>query len=386
MLNKTSEMIKGYQYVATLNEHGRRLELQCLETLEALDAFEEEWNTLAALHSEGSSCFQTFRWCREYHQQFSKDMTNRHSPLPQIFVLREETRPIMIWPLMKINSRTGLKLLTCSTEPIGKYTAVLHDASSFDETIGQSVLDAIISHANVDCVSINHYPHESTVDKIIGENGYREKSQAKSFRFDLETYTDWNDFQATNLASQPKEISHQHMVYDQHSDEFRSLVDWVISNKINMLKAKGESPGILSEQGFRQMMQSLSLKPVKEANCETKTLQIIIHCLYSGTELVRAEIGILHQGCYVSYLSACNHDFQDESCENALLECIQKWAFEHSLKAIDFMYEVNELQKSQSNQSMSLKSTNLPVTLKGKIYAIAWKTYLRPTIKSLLKR
>jgi len=129
---------------------------------------EKEWLSLETECTEDFTYFQNYNWCIEYYKQFADDLTNKHCPIPQVFVLRRDKKPIMIWPLMRIQSRVGLKILATATEPLGQYANLLFDQTQFDEIIGKRALDLIIKHSKSDLVSLNNYPENSMIDKIIG--------------------------------------------------------------------------------------------------------------------------------------------------------------------------------------------------------------------------
>jgi len=182
-----------------LEVDGSVFTLECYESVSTIYSLEKEWLSLETECTEDFTYFQNYNWCIEYYKQFADDLTNKHCPIPQVFVLRRDKKPIMIWPLMRIQSRVGLKILATATEPLGQYANLLFDQTQFDEIIGKRALDLIIKHSKSDLVSLNNYPENSMIDKIIGTIGIKDKSNFESSILDLSRYDDWDSYFQTQI-------------------------------------------------------------------------------------------------------------------------------------------------------------------------------------------
>ena len=183
--------------LSTFSVDGGKFLLECYDNLDSIKTLETDWRRLETSCQEDFTFYQTYNWCVEYYKRFANDLSDKHCPIPQVFVLRSGQFGIMIWPMMLIQSRTGLKILTTATEPLGQYCNLLLDGSVFDETIGHEVLNLILKHTSADSVSFNNYPEGCLIDKIIGEQGIREKSNLESSVLDMSQYENWEAYTQT---------------------------------------------------------------------------------------------------------------------------------------------------------------------------------------------
>jgi CelD/BcsL family acetyltransferase involved in cellulose biosynthesis len=245
--------------------------------LNSINLLQSEWQFLETACPEDFTYYQSFNWCFEYYKQFADDLTDKHCPIPQVFVLRKNNTPAMIWPMMQIQSRTGLKILTSATEPLGQYCNLLFDASNFNEKIGQAVLQAILKNSNSDSVSFNNYPEDCLIEKIIGEQGIRENSNLKSAILDMGQYESWEAYNQTLSKGQRKERRRNknkleaqgNLAYEIHragSEEYKSLVHSALKMKTQWLVETGRKPGILADECTEDMLCNLKAANENELN------------------------------------------------------------------------------------------------------------------------
>lgn len=394
MQNNLKKFVSNIDSNSDFDEGKTELRLECLESIEAMSEIKDEWQALEKSNKEAFAFFQTYNWCVEYHRQYSDDMSNKHCPLPQVFVLWHGSKAIMIWPLMRIKSRTNLKLLVSATEPLGQYTNILFEPSHFNAELGKSVFNAISNYYKVDCISINHYPKDSIVDQIIRDRGIHEKSNLASSMLVKETNMTWEEYYASLSKSQRKDRRRAHnklsaegnlsyAIHPAGSKAYNELVKWALVQKVEWLENSGRKGGILAEPRTKLMFQGLEeIQDQDKANAKTSQ-GAMAHCLYLDNKPVAVEIGMLYQNHYYSYLGAIDDDWKNYTPGKVQIQMAQQWAFENNIKTFDLLHDPSEYKSSWSNTKHDVISCNIPFTTKGKLYAMVWKQKVRPKLKSL---
>lgn len=371
-----------------LEVDGSVFTLECYESVSTIYSLEKEWLSLETECTEDFTYFQNYNWCIEYYKQFADDLTNKHCPIPQVFVLRRDKKPIMIWPLMRIQSRVGLKILATATEPLGQYANLLFDQTQFDEIIGKRALDLIIKHSKSDLVSLNNYPENSMIDKIIGTIGIKDKSNFESSILDLSRYDDWDSYFQTlskvqrksrrrykNKLSTQGELAYE--VISAGTDRFKFLVDQALDMKKQWLLETGRTPGILDDELTRAMFKNLT-DPAKSVKSGP-----IAHALKLDDTVISIELGMVKGDRYYSYLGAIDWSYKDFRPGKVQIEMAQEWSMKQGIKYFDLLHDPSDYKSSWSNHTNKVISRNIPVTYTGYIYSKLWKTYIRPKLKAM---
>ena len=374
--------------LSNLEIEGRVLVLECYDTVEAICTLEDKWLALEATCTEDFTYFQTYNWCIEYYKQFADDINDKHCPIPQVFVLRDGGKPLMIWPLMRIQSRTGLKILTTATEPLGQYANLIFDHSQFDERHGTLVLNLIIEHSKSDSVSFNNYPEKSMLDKIVATRGIKENSNLESSILDLSQYNNWDSYFQTlsktqrksrrrdkNKLTQQGNISYE--VIEAGVAQYKTLVEHALDMKKQWLLETGRKPGLLDDKSTRSMLQNLN------PSNTIKNSGPIVHALKLNGMPVAIELGMIRDNRYYSYLGAIDWAYKDFSPGKVQMEMSQEWIMNKGIHYFDLLHDPSDYKTSWRNHTHKVISRNIPVTYKGYIYSQLWKTYIRPKLKSV---
>ena len=362
--------------------------LECYDNLGSIKSLEADWRALEAVCKEDFTFYQTYNWCVEYYKQFANDLSDKHCPIPQVFVLRSNQYGIMIWPMMLIQSRTGLKILTTATEPLGQYCNLLFDSSLFSEKIGREVLNLIIKHTSADSVSFNNYPEGCLIDKIIGEQGIREQSNLESSVLDMSRYESWEAYTQTLSKGQRKERRRNknkleaqgelsYLIHPAGTDEYKALIPLALEMKTQWLIKTGRKPGILADEATVDMFCNLQSSEV------SMTDGPLIHALQLNAQPIAIEFCVVHADRYYSYLGAIDWNWKDFGPGKMQMAMAQEWAMEQGIRNFDLSHDPSEYKSSWSNHTHRVISRNIPITYKGYIYSKLWKTYLRPKLKKI---
>jgi len=391
MLDRAANLVKKGRHIADVR-HGKSVcVLECHEDIDAITQIRDEWQNLQNTCDEKFTYFQTHDWCLQYYKQFSSDINNKHCPLPQVFILRLEGEAIMLWPMMRIQSRTGLKILTTATEPLGQYSSLLYDAKKFDITLGKEVFTLIKQHCQADCISLNYYAQNGMINAIVEEQGIREHSEFEALMLDTRQYANWESYCQTLSKSQRKDRRRRRtklealgrLDYHVHSagtPEYRELVAWSLEMKSKWLEGTGRKPGLIAEETTKQMFEELLMFQNPDAQVGNG---VCIHALELNGKPVATEIGMHFKGHYYSYLGAIDMDWKEFGPGKIQMELAQQWAFEKGIQCFDLLHDPSDYKKSWITKRQPLVSRNIPLTLQGYAYAMLWKTHIRPRLKAI---
>ncbi len=381
----------GLKQLTNLSVEGKAFELECYDNIKTISLLKDEWQLLENNCPEDFTYFQSYNWCIEYYKKFADDLNDKHCPIPQVFILRHNKKPIMIWPLMQIQSRTSLKILTTATEPLGQYCNILFDPAQFNKKIGQAVLKLIIEHSKADSISFNNYPKDCLIDEIINDQGIKENSNLESSILDLSQYESWEAYAQTLSKGQRKtrrrnknkleaigELSYK--VHKAGSKEFADLVSLALEMKTQWFLETGRKPGILADQCTKAMFTSLQMSKADKKDQETGPLA---HALYLNEIPIAIELGMIKLGRYYSYLGAIDWNLESHSPGKVQMEMAQEWCMERGIKNFDLLHDPSEYKSSWTNHKHKMISRNIPITFKGYIYSQLWKTYVRPKLKTI---
>lgn len=169
-MNRTSGSNAGRRWTLPIAQNGRRLELECLETLDELVALKEEWQALEQRTPEPFTYFQSFDWCISWCRAFL-DGEAAADQRPSVYVLWDGGECLMIWPLMTRRVAGTVRAVVPLSAPMNQYAALLYDPVRFDLTLGKLVFDGICSRGEGDAICLDHVPQTALLARIVGGRG-----------------------------------------------------------------------------------------------------------------------------------------------------------------------------------------------------------------------
>ncbi len=376
----------------TLQHAGRNFELECVDTLAGIHALEEEWHHLESVCAEQYLYFQTYDWCSKWCDEYAATPDSGGENVPQIMVLRHLGQVAMIWPLMTVKSRAGVKVLVTLGEPLGQYSGLQFDPDLFSVQLGRSVFEHIQKISDCDAFTLNFFTEDSMLSRILGNSGFSDQSQQKSSILDLDMFETWDEYVATLPSKHRKQRNKRRnrlnslgkVTYDVHSSsssEFSELVDICLDMKQQWMEATGRREDVMSDDGLKRFLAALGDETSRDAHND-----IYMHVLRIDGAPAGLELGMASKGHYYSYLGAINLDYQKHSPGKIQMEFAQQWALELGLSKFDFLNDPSDYKASWTNITVPLRSQYIPITSAGYLYCWMWKTSIRPKLKELYKK
>ncbi|MCF6320624.1 MAG: GNAT family N-acetyltransferase [Rhizobiaceae bacterium] len=377
----TSFLDEGNQYV-----------LDCLTNIGQMADIQSEWEHLEQSSGEPFIYFQSFDWCNTWCQEFSAD--NKTGPHIKIYALRRNGELIMVWPMMIVHSRAGIRNLTFLSEPHGQYGNIICNRKLLSPEIGKRVWKHIKSSTDVDAVIFDQYPKTSLLRQIIDGNGVIEKSDRHASILDLDAFENWEDYHSSLSKNQRKQRNQRRnkltklgrLEYKTHfggSSEYIKLVSTALEWKQIWLHETGRRADVLSKDDTRKFLSKLS----GNVNAgDGSPNGAVIGVLSLDDKPIGIEIGMCLEGHYYSYLGAFEWNHRHLSPGKIQIEEAQVWAKKAGLKKFDFLGDPAEYKSALTNTMDMLESRSVPISTRGFIYCMFWKAHLKPMARLLFNK
>ena len=377
--------------IASLMISGKEHVLRCITEIGELQAIAPEWRRLEQTNPEPFIYFQSFDWCHQWciHHLASEEADPEIQL--RIYVLSAGDRIAMIWPMVRVRSRAGVRILVSLTDPLGQYSNVLFDRTRINGEIGRAAWKMICRHAEVDAVTLNHFPVGSFLDAILLGVGFAERSNIAASILDLEEFETWAAYQQSlskstrksrrrRRARLEKEGRLAYEVVPGGSRRYRELVERTLSMKREWLAQTGRRSSSISSKTTGSFIADLA--GIQE-NDDGLPQGAFAHALTLDGEVIATEVGMVAGRHYYSFLGAFDLNWQDFSPGKIQIEMAQEWAKSVGIDQFDFLGDPSSYKSHWTGSSVPLCSRSIPLTATGFVYCAIWKSRLRPTLKSV---
>ncbi|MEM7214275.1 MAG: GNAT family N-acetyltransferase [Pseudomonadota bacterium] len=385
--------LENWETISSFESNGTLFSLRCYDSVSGLSSLENDWRKLEEKSVEGFDYFQTFDWCYRWCEIFIKSDAPENADLPQVFALYADDCIAMIWPLMKVQSRSGLVFLESLSIPLGQYSNVLHDADLVNVETGRQVWAEIKRACGADAVSICDYPESGFLAEILGTDGIDEAVKNVSSILDYSKIENWDAYLSTLSKSQRKQRRQklsklealgkiELRICHHHDPDFHDLAMLAVDMKREWLSRTSRHSQSLFEEDSAVFLSGLRQKSI----CDLGLDGPVLFMLELENKPIAFELGMLRQKHYYSYLGSIDLDYASYSPGKVQIDMAQKWAFENGVDKFDFLSDPSEYKKSWSNLWVPVIARYFPITQRGWIYCAVWKAQLKPFIRSLYRR
>ncbi|MEP3278615.1 MAG: GNAT family N-acetyltransferase [Stappiaceae bacterium] len=375
--------------IGVLQHSEKFYRLECISSIEAIEAIEADWRKLEQSDDEPFTYFQSYNWCYDWCVKQYKNNPGHGIAQAKIYALWCDARLLMLWPMMAKRSYFGIKVLTFLTEPLGQYGNILVDRTQVPLELGPQIWKLICRDAEVDAITINQYPSTSSLDELLGDVGIAEQSSKAISFLDLSQFESWDEHHKSLSASARKQRNRRrnklakagvvdYEVIPGGSPRYARLVDKALQMKQIWLQQTGRRADILSKRCTASFLTGLSGK----AGSNERPAGSFAHALTLNGEPIAIEIGMVEGDHYYSYLGAFDWKWRDYSPGKIQIELAQKWAKEAGLRTFDFLGDPSEYKSQWTNSTRSLNSRSVPRSLLGWLYCVVWKAYLRGAVRT----
>ncbi len=392
-INSTKNCDQGTP-AASFVDDGNQYVLDCLTSIKAMADIEAEWKHLEQSCSEPFIYFQGYDWCYKWCREFANSENDKPCPLIKIYVLRRNTELVMIWPMMIVNSRAGIRNLTFLSEPHGQYGNIICNQKLLPMEIGKRVWKHIKSSTPADAVIFDQYPKTSFLRQVIDSCGVIEKSERHASILDLEAFENWEDYRTSLSKNQRKQRNQRrnklaklgeltYVVHFGGSNEYVKLVELALAWKQIWLHETGRRATILSKDDTRIFLSKLS---GRDNSGNGQPDGAVVGVLSLNNNPIGIEIGMCLDGHYYSYLGAFEWNHRHLSPGKIQIEEAQIWAKEVGLSKFDFLGDPADYKPAWTNSKDALESRSVPISIRGFIYCMFWKAHIRPLMRNIFNK
>lgn len=390
-LDPATDAHAGSAWTVPIAWQGRVLDLACCETLAGLAALEDEWRALERQAPEPFAYFQSFDWCMTWCRAFLADEAATAAMRAEVYVLRQDSACVMIWPLMTRRVGASVTVLTPLTAPMNQYATLLFDPARFDVALGRAVLDSIRNRGDRDAICLDHLPQSSLLAEILDGQGVRPADQQQSSIFDFAGITDWEShhrglpkkqrLQRNSRRNRLEKLGTlDYRVYPSGSEGYADLIDRCIAMKQEWLKGSGRLGRDVFDPRFATFLRNLGADGSEDDG------RAFLHALTLDGAPIAMELGMRFRQDYYCFLGAIDLAYQKYSPGKVQMENAQRWAIETGIRRFDFLNDPSAYKASWTNCTEPLTASYIPLTGIGQLYCRHWMAGLRPQMRSLYHR
>ena len=382
---------------------GDQYVLDCLSDIQSMEAIAYEWQYLENNCGEPFIYFQSYDWCHQWCKNYvTSDNTSdllahaNYSPCAlRIYVLRRNSELVMIWPMMirKLNV-AGITAQTFLSDPHGQYSNVICNRSLLPLDVGKTIWNHIREATKADTITLDQYPQSSFLRQMVEGDGLVERSKRHSSILDLKAFASWEEHLASLDAKSRKQRNRRRRKLEKHGEvdyqvfyggsaQYNELAALALKWKKLWLRNTARRDAVISQALTRKFLCSLS---GNQNNVDKLPSGAVLGALMLDGKPIAIEIGMCLDGHYYSYLGAFDWQHRPLSPGKIQIEEMQKWAMEVGLKKFDFLGDPAEYKSEWTNSHDALESRNVSTTLRGVLYCVSWKAYLRPVARFLFTK
>lgn len=389
-LDRATGAVSVRPWTAPIAFDRRVLELECHQTLGELEALKDDWQALEQRSPEPFAYFQSFDWCMTWCRAFLADETDS-SVRAEVYVLREDGKCRMIWPLMTRRLGASLTVLVPLTAPMNQYATLLFDPAGFGAALGHVVLDRIRSRGGRDAICLDHVPQSACLAQMLAGQGVSPREKQQSSILDLTGIPDWESHHRALPKKQRLQRNSRrnrleklgtldYRVHPAGSPDYAALIDRCIAMKQDWLKGTGRLGRDVFDPRFATFLRALGGR-ASEAEA-----RVFLHALTLDGEPIAIELGMRFREDYYCFLGAIDLAYQKHSPGKVQMENAQRWAIETGIRRFDFLNDPSTYKSSWTNTTEPLAACYIPLTSLGQLYCRHWMAGLRPQMRSLYQR
>ena len=378
----------------TFDKGGSNYVLNCLTSIEQMWLISNEWKHLERLASQQFIYFQSFDWCYNWCNSFANNEDRKKNLEIKIYTLRKNDELILIWPMMIVNSGSGIKSLTFLTEPLGQYSNIIFNPDQLTLEIGEKVWEFIKGNNSVDVINLDMYPASSLLKQILQNKGFIEKSKKYSSSLNMKIIGTWEEYTASLSKKRRKQrrqnrnklVNSGELEYETFyggEEDYCNFVALALKWKVDWLYKTGRRETALSNQKTTELLSILKGTPATDQSPPDGAVLGVLK--FNGAPIA-IEIGMCLNSRYYSYIGAFDWESRNMSPGKVQMENTQMWAKDAGILSFDYLGDPADYKAAWTNTTDELESKTFPLTMRGLFYSIFWKAYVRPLARKIFNK
>ncbi|SFB37498.1 Acetyltransferase involved in cellulose biosynthesis, CelD/BcsL family [Rhizobium sp. NFR07] len=352
-------------------------------TLAEIDAIAAAWRDLEARCGDRLAYFQTFDWCRGWIAAFA-DMPQ--APRFRIKTVWRGDMLTAVWPLM-IQTNGGIRVLQNLGAPHSQYCNLLYDDAHMSDETTHELLARIMQEPDCDVALFYPVPEHSPLIPLFAAKPPIPGYGGESAVLDLTQFSGSEDYrsQGGKLKKRNRNRRRNHLARGGElnfeviwpcDSRFADLVRECAAMKRTWLRETGRTSSGFSFAGFEAFLATLTGDPVTLNGACLSVLAV-------GGKPVAMELGFLRSGHYYAYLGAFDWALRNLSPGKVQMEMTVCWLIDNGADSYDLLGGDGDYKQSWTNKVVPLQGYSLPFSWKGRLYAGAWLSIIRPLAKRI---
>ncbi len=348
--------------------------LAVIDSLEALDALEDDWRALERRSAKGWQVFQSFDWCSAWAHARASD---RCAGL-RIVTVRLDGRLVLVWPLMRI-CFGPVCVLRWLSAPYGQYGDVLIDTDVEREAVLDAAWKYILALPGIDAIRLRHVRSDAIAACFLSRHCRPAGAADTAPCLDLTAFADEAAYDRRYTKAQRRRRRRIRQELEargaldfrllREGPEFDALIERTITEKQHWLGARGLHSRPLADPGMADFIRHLATG---------RDVDVVLSVLSSGGDPVAFEIGLRFGRRHFGYITAHDNRLTDASPARLHMDFSQRRALADGMRVFDLMVPGDPHKASWSNKSVTVFDFYTPLTLKGHLYGLAYLESLRP--------
>ena len=354
-----------------------------MTTIAGMDEIAGAWRALGQRCDNPLTYFQGFDWCRGWVEKFAGEGEKTQ---PFIVTAWRGQVLIAVWPLMISTAPAGMRRIETLGEPLTQYGNMLYDPSGMDDGVSRLMVEALLRREHCEIAVLNGIPAGSPIARALAPFPALDYRNASSV-LDLSIFESSRQYLAGLGRVQRRKRNQRRnklarlgslqleVIWPDHP-EFAGLVALGVAMKRRWLAETGRYSTGFSMSGIEDFLANLS-------GCPKQREGACLSVLRAGDCVVALELGFLTRRHYYSYMGSFDWDLRDLSPGKIQMEMTVCWLIDNGIEAYDLLANPADYKQSWSNREIVLEAFAVPLSWKGRVYAVTWLARLRPALKRL---
>lgn len=355
-------------------------DLECIETIEALDDLREDWMRLEQAAARPQNFFQSHSWCSAWARVYLNDSG---SAALKTIVGRVNGRVVMIWPLMVV--RHGpVTVLKWLSDPVGQYGDVLLDPAVDTEDWLTSAWIRIGHDPDIDAIALRGVREDARVHAFLAARCDAPTEQQLAPQLNLKPFATVEDHTRSlskNQRSQRKKLlnrlrSSGPVSFEIHRGDahFETAVSQALAFKKEWLEANGFASGIVGDPRYERFLLELG-----RADPEAVAAGV----LTCAGEPLSIDIAYAYRQRYYGTVIAENAAADARSPVKVHFDLRQKRCISDGFTEFDLMAPETDFKQHWTDGTTVVRDFVAPINLWGFFYCTVFLRTLRPFFKQI---
>jgi len=360
--------------------------LALVETREAFDALEQDWNELFSRAGRDIHLFQTFNWLWHWTNHFLP-APGMAGPRLAIVTGRIDGRLVLAWPL--VAEKVGpITRLTWMGEPVSQYGDLLIDAdvANADEVL-RSAWTFVARKTRASVLQLRKVRQDSNVAPLLAEKDATVVAELKAPYLDLASAPSFAEYETRYSSGARRNRKRQRR---RLGDRGEMVLAWYTSGadavartaeaftlKHIWLKERGLVSPALADPRTARFFADVAGADARPAGCH-------VLALTCGGRTVALEIGVRCKGRSAIHIITYDLEFEKTAAGSLLMEDSIRRACDDGMAVFDLLAPGDGYKLEWADEAVVVRDWAASLSIAGYLYSLLYLGLFRNAAKRAL--